>query len=297
VVLIHVGWPIVLYPIWRDRDRELTPGQFYRGALISLLAAFVVVLLWLVPVIVHMGDAIYDLIWNQSAGRITGSLRNSHDRPIYFYLLLLPIMALPWLLSPELWRSASRVRSEGQSLVSAADRRALRLLLSWGVGVFVTFSLIAGKQPHYLVPLIPLVTIGIGYFLASAPLWPIRNCTVILLVAVGIGQAVASQTLFRRYDLQPLADYIAERRDADWAFAGDYQDQFGFLARLGKPLAEIDGAKAGDWMASHPNGYVIAKFKRRPKAADGVDFSIRVEKGYLGVLKAGGHGTRTGAGS
>jgi hypothetical protein len=120
---------------------------------------------------------------------------------------------------------------------------------------------------------------------------------VILLVAVGIGQAVASQTLFRRYDLQPLANYIAERRDADWAFAGDYQDQFGFLARLGKPLAEIDGAKARDWMASHPNGYVIAKFKRRPKAADGVDFSIRVEKGYLGVLKADDHGTRTGAGS
>jgi 4-amino-4-deoxy-L-arabinose transferase-like glycosyltransferase len=297
VVLIHVGWPIVLYPIWRDRDRELTPGQFYRGALISLLAAFVVVLLWLVPVIVHMGDAIYDLIWNQSAGRITGSLRNSHDRPIYFYLLLLPIMALPWLLSPELWRSASRVRSEGQSLVSAADRRALRLLLSWGGGVFVTFSLIAGKQPHYLVPLIPLVTIGIGYFLASAPLWPIRNCTVILLVAVGIGQAVASQTLFRRYDLQPLADYIAERRDADWAFAGDYQDQFGFLARLEKPLAEIDNAKIKDWMGSHPNGYVITVFRKRPKATDGVAFSIRADRGYLGVLKAGDHGTRAGAGS
>jgi hypothetical protein len=203
-------------------------------------------------------------------------------------------MALPWLLSPELWRSVSRVRSEGQSLVSAADRRALRLLLSWGGGVFVTFSLIAGKQPHYLVPLIPLVTIGIGYFLAAAPLWPIRNCTVILLVAVGIGQAVASQTLFRRYDLQPLADYIVERRDADWAFAGDYQDQFGFLARLGKPLAEIDGAKAGDWMASHPNGYVIAKFKRRPKAADGVDFSIRTDRGYFGVLKAGDHATGAG---
>ncbi|MDN5929398.1 MAG: glycosyltransferase family 39 protein [Hyphomicrobiales bacterium] len=292
VILIHIGWPIVLYPIWRDRGRELPPGRFYRGALISLLAALVVVLLWLAPVVAHMGDAIYRLIWNQSAGRITGTLRNAHDRPIYFYLLLLPVMALPWLLSPELWRSVSRVRSEGRNLVSA-DRRALRLLLSWSVGVFVTFSLISGKQPHYLVPLIPLVTVGIGYFLASAPLAPIRNCTVILLVVVGIGQAVASQTLFRRYDLQPLANYIAGRRDADWAFAGDYQDQFGFLARLEKPLAEIDNRKVEEWLASHPNGYVVATFKKKPKASDGVEFSIRTERGYFGVMKAGNHGAGT----
>jgi 4-amino-4-deoxy-L-arabinose transferase-like glycosyltransferase len=297
VILIHVGWPIILYPLWRNPDGELTPGQFYRGVLISLLAALVLVLFWLVPVIIHMGDAIYSLIWNQSAGRIAGTLRNSHARPFYFYVLLLPIMALPWLLSPELWRSVSRVRSQGQSLVPAADRRALRLLLSWSVGVFVTFSLISGKQPHYLVPLIPLITVGIGYFLASAPLPPIRNCAVILLIIVGIGQAVASQTLFRRYDLQPLANYIAERRDADWAFAGDYEDQFGFLARLEKPLAEIDSAKAGEWMSAHPNGYVITMFRKQPKAADGVDFSIQVEKGYLGILKASGHGNAAGGGS
>jgi 4-amino-4-deoxy-L-arabinose transferase-like glycosyltransferase len=297
VMLIHIGWPIVVYPIWRNPDGELTSGQFYRGALLSLLAALVVVLFWLVPVVAHMGDAIYSLIWSQSAGRITGTLRNSHDRPIYFYALLLPIIALPWLLSPELWRSASRVRSQGQSLVSAADRRALRLLLSWSVGVFVTFSLISGKQPHYLVPLIPLITIGIGYLLVSAPLPPIRSCTVLLLVAAGIGQAVASQTLFRRYDLQPLANYIAERRDADWAFAGDYQDQFGFLARLEKPLAEIDNTQVGDWMASHPNGYVIMTFRHAPKVSDGVDFSIRADRGYFGVRKAGDPGARTGSGS
>ena len=297
VMLIHIGWPIVLYPIWRNPDGELTSGQFYRGALLSLLAALVVVLFWLVPVVAHMGDAIYSLIWSQSAGRITGTLRNSHDRPIYFYALLLPIIALPWLLSPELWRSASRVRSQGQSLLSAADRRALRLLLSWSVGVFVTFSLISGKQPHYLVPLIPLITIGIGYLLVSAPLPPIRSCTVLLLVAAGIGQAVASQTLFRRYDLQPLANYIAERRDADWAFAGDYQDQFGFLARLEKPLAEIDNTQVGDWMASHPNGYVIMTFRHAPKVSDGVDFSIRADRGYFGVRKAGDPGARTGSGS
>ena len=292
VMLIHVGWPIVLYPIWRDRDRELAPGQFYRGALVSLLAALVVVSFWLVPAITQMGDTLYGLIWKQSAGRVTGSLPNSHARPIYFYALLLPVMTLPWLLSPELWRSASRVWSQGQSLVSAGDRRALRLLLSWSVGVFVTFSLISGKQPHYLVPLIPLITIGIGYFLASAPLAPIRNCTVILLVVAGIAQAIGSQTLFRRYDLQPLANYIAERRDADWAFTGDYQGQFGFLARLKKPLAEIDTAKVGDWLASHPDGYVIVTFRQKPKASDNVDFSIRVERGYLGVRSAGKHGSQ-----
>jgi hypothetical protein len=42
-------------------------------------------------------------------------------------------------------------------------------------------------------------------------------------------------------------------------------------------------------MASHPNGYVIMTFRHAPKVSDGVDFSIRADRGYFGVRKAGDH--------
>lgn len=289
VVLIHVGWPLVLYPLWRDRNAGLAPGRFFAGAALALLAALVPVLLWLVPVVGRMGgDFTRDLVWEQMAGRVTGSLQASHARPFYFYIVLLPLALIPWIGMPDLWRQRPLAPwREGGGLASG-DRRALRFLALWGGGVLLTFSLIAGKQPHYIVPILPLAVIGFSYFMASVSLAAIRKVAVSMVVLFGIAHAIASVTLFSRYDLVPLADYVHDRQDADWAFDGNYQAQFSFLARLEKPVTRLDAAMVEGWLGSHPNGYVIRKFKEPPQASDGVSFSIPTEKGYYGVVRGRG---------
>jgi hypothetical protein len=40
---------------------------------------------------------------------------------------------------------------------------ALRLVLVWVVPTFVIFSLIGGKQPHYLLPVLPAIALGLAF--------------------------------------------------------------------------------------------------------------------------------------
>jgi 4-amino-4-deoxy-L-arabinose transferase-like glycosyltransferase len=284
VVLIHIGAPILLYPLWRDRRAGLTPLQFFAGAGLAILAALIPVAVWLVPAtILTKGNFVYDLVWNQSAGRVTGNLHNSHGRPFYFYLLLLPVMFIPWVFIPEVWRLKLGARIRGLIETKSPDLRALRLLSFSFVAVLLVFSAISGKQPHYVVPALPLVTIMFGYFMADIPLARLRNSAFVLLAIFGIGHAVASATAFKRYDLMPLASFIDERKDADWAVAFDYQGEVGFLARREKPFESIDNPQ--EWLGSHPGGYVIEKVSKDPGTSEQIAFSLRVERGYLIVLK------------
>ncbi|TIO10471.1 MAG: hypothetical protein E5X89_02095 [Mesorhizobium sp.] len=283
VVPIHVGAPILLYPFWRDRQAGLTTPKFFAGASLAILAALIPVAIWLVPAtILTRGNFVYDLVWNQSAGRVTGNLHNSHSRPFYFYAVLMPIMLIPWIFIPEVWRLKLGARIRGLVDTRSPDLRALRLLSLSFVAILLIFSAISGKQPHYMVPTLPFVAILFAYFMAEIPLARLRNPAFVLLAIFGIGHAIASATVFKRDDLKPLASFIDERKDADWAVAFDYQDEVGFLAQLQKPFETTDHPE--EWLRSHPGGYVIGKSKA-PAASEQTAFSLRVERGYLVVLK------------
>ncbi|MET3580798.1 4-amino-4-deoxy-L-arabinose transferase-like glycosyltransferase [Mesorhizobium robiniae] len=283
VVLIHVGAPILLYPFWRDRQAGLATPKFFAGAGLAVLAALIPVAIWLVPATIQTkGNFVYDLVWNQSAGRVTGNLHNSHGRPFYFYVVLMPIMLIPWIFIPEMWRLKLGARIGGLIDARSPDLRALRLLSFSFVAVLLVFSAISGKQPHYMVPMLPFVAILFGYFMAEIPLMRLRNSAFALLAIFGIGHAVASVTVFKRDDLTPLANFIDERKDADWAVAFDYQDEVGFLGRLQKPFESTDNPE--QWLRSHPAGYVVDKSKE-PVASEQTAFRLRVERGYLVVLK------------
>ncbi|CAH2399793.1 ArnT family glycosyltransferase [Mesorhizobium ventifaucium] len=284
VVLIHVGAPILLYPFWRDRQAGLTTPTFLAGAGLAILAALIPVAIWLVPATIQTkGNFVYDLVWNQSAGRVTGNLHNSHGRPFYFYIVLLPIMLMPWIFIPEVRRLKLGARIRGLIDTRSPDLRALRLLSFSFVAVLLVFSAISGKQPHYVVPMLPFATILFGYFMAEIPLAKLRNSAFVLLAIFGIGHAAASATAFKREDLMPLANFIDERKNADWAIAFDYQDEVGFLARLQKPLERTDNPE--EWLRSHPVGYVIDKSKDAG-ISEQIAFRLHVERGYLVVLKS-----------
>lgn len=284
VVLIHIGAPVLLYPLWRDRRAGLAPLQFFAGAGLAILAALVPVAIWLAPAtILTKGSFVYDLVWNQSAGRVTGSLHNSHGRPFYFYLMLLPLMFVPWAFIPPVWRLKPAARIRSLIGTKSPDLRALRLLSFSFIAVLLVFSAISGKQPHYVVPALPFATILLGYFMAEISVARLRATAFVMLALFAIGHAAASATVFKRYDLTPLASFIDERKDADWAVAYDYQGEVGFHGRIEKPFENSD--KPEEWLKSHPGGYVIEKQSKDPGTSEQIAFRQPVERGYLVVLK------------
>ena len=84
------------------------------------------------------------IFWGQSAGRIVESF--DHARPFWWYLVLLPPLLLPWVVWPRLWRSLGKDR-----IVTLSDG-GLRLLVAWTLPALIIFSIISGKQLHYLLP-------------------------------------------------------------------------------------------------------------------------------------------------
>jgi len=285
VVLIHVASAIALYPLWRNPSSDLPVRRFYPGIVVTLLVAFVPVVAWLGPAFHQTGtDFAYNLVWRQAAGRVSGSVEGAHARPVYFYLMLLPVALLPWVLSADFWRSQPWRRGKNGSDIEPQDRRVLRFLALWCVVVFVVFSLISGKQPHYLVPLLPPIVLLFGYFLSTARIATLRAGAVIMLTLIGLGQAVAAFTVFHGYDLTPLAAFVAENRSADWAYAGRYQGEVTFLARLEKPFEIVGESGADEWLRTHPAGYVITETANKPDGNPQARFTQPVEKGYLVVL-------------
>ncbi len=88
-----------------------------------------------------------------------------HSWPVYFCLLLTPLLLLPWGLSRHFWQSRPWMAWYGPSVNESV--RAPSPFALWFLLVFAIFSAIAGKQPHYLVPPVPPLLLVIGYFLSG----------------------------------------------------------------------------------------------------------------------------------
>ena len=150
VIFIYV-LPAALATPWWGGPRRQPKGRYYPGLLTATLLGLAIVLAWAVPA-AHAGGPRYAaaIFWGQTAGRMANSF--AHRRPIWWYLALLPIVTAPWSLSPRVWRGA-------RALPGILAERGVRLCLIWFVGGLALFSLISGKQLHYLIPLFPALAL------------------------------------------------------------------------------------------------------------------------------------------
>lgn len=144
VILLQLLPVVVLAPWW-------SPGLRWLHWLVGVLAAVVlgaaIALAWAIPAGIAGGEEYRNAIfWGQTANRMVESF--AHRRPIWWYLPLLPVLLFPWFVWPELWRGLRQYALHGLD-------RGGRFCLAWMLPVFIAFSLISGKQVHYLVPLFP----------------------------------------------------------------------------------------------------------------------------------------------
>ena len=193
VIFVHTVPVLLLSPFWADASNRVSVR--IKGFALALLVGLVIVGLWLAPAVIFGGEAYREeLLWKQTAGRVANAF--DHARPVYWFAALLPLYLFPWVLHLDFWAALRR---------PGMPKAPTIFLTAQALGAFVAFSLIASKQAHYLVPIMPSLAILIAALLAGRVLRASRNITAILLAAVMVILAVY------------LAFFVPEGEVINWA--------------------------------------------------------------------------------
>lgn len=147
---------VPLFRVWWDiRRNSPVRATWYAAVLGSAAIGFAFALLWAVPAAIQGGETYgNDILWSQTAGRI--ALSSAHSRPFWWYLPILPLFFFPWILF-----RASFARLH----LKTADE-GVRFCATWLGLPLLIFSLVSGKQIHYLIPFIPAGALLMGRNLA-----------------------------------------------------------------------------------------------------------------------------------
>lgn len=189
VILLHLGPPAALIRFWRPDGFNLSAGQWWKYLFGSVLIGAAMILAWAIPAAIVGGPEFARMIfWKQSAGRMVNSF--DHARPFWFYIPVLAAFLLPFFFWRPLWRGL-------RTLDRATLPRSNVFLLTWIVPAFVVFSALSGKQPHYLLPLLPglaLIAAGVldGRELRARDALLLCIPFALLFLAVALGPVLAA---------------------------------------------------------------------------------------------------------
>lgn len=148
VFIVPLGMAL-LAPWWgRGEDwRGARGGRWALGLSAAVALGGAIALAWALPAARAGGETYGNAIFlSQTEERVIHSF--AHRRSWWWYLPFLPVLLYPYSLWAPLWKAAGRLRRQG------ADP-GVRFALAWMLPGLVVFSAISGKQPHYLLPLLP----------------------------------------------------------------------------------------------------------------------------------------------
>ncbi len=143
---------------------------------------------WAIPAAITGGREFAEAIfWGQTAGRMVASF--DHGRPFWWYLPILLLLIFPWGFRKTTWQGLTTLIQ-----VDCLTKRdpGTWFCLIWFLGAFVLFSLISGKQLHYLLPEVPalMLLISKGIVRRSSHHSHAKDIDIILpllYMALGVG--------------------------------------------------------------------------------------------------------------
>jgi 4-amino-4-deoxy-L-arabinose transferase-like glycosyltransferase len=184
VMLLDIAFVALVAPWWSASTLHGRRGRYFGAVGLAILLGAAIGLAWAIPAALHGGPKYAHAIFlHQTLDRIEGVKgASAHGRPWWWYGMVFPLMLLPWPLV---------MRGAWSKLRALADDRAMRLAIAWLVPTFVAFSLVAGKQPHYLLPMIPAVALALALAIERGALRVRGGLFALLLIALGIAAAIA----------------------------------------------------------------------------------------------------------
>ena len=156
---------------------------------------------WAIPAGIYGGEAYRNAIfWGQTAGRVVDSF--AHARAWWWYLAVIGPLLLPWVIWPTLWRS---LRQAGFKVWSETQSR---FCILWFVPIFVAFSLISGKQLHYLLPIFPAFAIFLTRLFVQEN---VSDSRLARLIPAGLMIVLAGVLMVAPYlGLKKLPDWVLD---------------------------------------------------------------------------------------
>lgn len=295
--------PLLTVAAMKWQDRQVPVGErfgFVRGIALTLA----IISLWAIPAYLKTnGEFLRVGIGRHVIERSFGAMEGHGGASLLTYVLLLPFyfvtifltffpwsLKLPWLMK-RLWGSKTAVSDRGYS---ARDKIDI-YLLSGTVIVFVIFTLVRTKLPHYTLPAFPLLALLMARRLVAtefaAPRFKMVSMATALILA-GIALVVPplfaskfpARELFNaaKNDLRPemefgavdftepsLVWYFRSRVDG-WMATLDRETVKPFMDRPGPrfvivptKLAEtLFANRPVDWKTFTHEGFNVAKGKR-----------------------------------
>jgi 4-amino-4-deoxy-L-arabinose transferase-like glycosyltransferase len=145
---------LVLIPIWW-RERRSTPTHIRDIALAAIVFALIALPWYLAMTVAHGTEYLRSFFLTDNVARFATD-RFNDPRPFWFYVPVVIAGMLPW--SPYLvglwWRSAVAVVRRQRRLTDEEWR-----LLMWVALPLIFFALSIGKQPRYILPVLPPLAI------------------------------------------------------------------------------------------------------------------------------------------
>ncbi len=203
VILLQVLPVTLAMPLW-DREKRISSYKSWYGHIgLSVIGGAVIGLAWAIPAGIMGGEEYRNAIfWGQTAGRMVHSF--AHARPFWWYLSLIGPLLLPWVIWPTFWLKA--VKSKKSFWTSAQ----MLFCLLWFVPIFFVFSLISGKQIHYLLPIFPAFAFVLSALLDDQLLhetWRSRILPGLFFVLFGAG--IIALPFLRFKNLQLVTDDLS----------------------------------------------------------------------------------------
>ncbi|GGF69541.1 hypothetical protein GCM10011332_24560 [Terasakiella brassicae] len=256
VILLQILPIALLLPFWDCEKRIKNRKRWYLNILLCVLGGAVIALAWAIPAGIQGGEEYRNAIfWGQTAGRVVQSF--AHARPWWWYLAVIGPLLLPWVLWPSLWRGliqkAGVIFKESQ----------IRFCLLWFVPIFVAFSLISGKQLHYLLPIFPAFAFVLARVLDEGELFSSR-----------LGRLLPTGFMIVLSLVLMAAPYLPIRKLPDWVgILPTYWMLIPFIIALymiAKPVLNNKSAVIG--FTSMMAGFVVAlHFALAPYLAQSFD--------------------------
>ncbi|MDP6963292.1 MAG: hypothetical protein QGF46_03910, partial [Planctomycetota bacterium] len=145
VILVFILPPLIF-------RKTFTQVSLFKFAATGIGLGLLIALMWAVPAAIYGGDKYRDAIFiKQTVSRIASNSGGSvsgatmHARPFWFFLALLPALMMPWTFIKDIY-----------------TKHHHPFLLSTTLPAILIFSLMSGKQPHYLLPLFPALALMVS---------------------------------------------------------------------------------------------------------------------------------------
>ena len=230
--------------------------KFARGVLLALA----IVAIWGVPALIETHGEFFSIgIGRHVVGRSLVTMEGHGPNSFGMYLLLLPFyfvtifisffpwsIRLPWLIR-KLWLNHDKIEN---------------YLIAGVAVIFIIFSLIKTKLPHYTLPALPLIALLLAQRLATEnSMRFFRNCAVGSALAYFTIALVVPPLVARFFPTYELFRQSREYLRADMEFGAASFTEPGlvwyFRSRVHGFLAPLNNRRAPDFMAQTGPRFVI----------------------------------------